>query len=135
MPHHDERITLIAREVTRPDFDWDDVHSRGNRVAFLDSVDAICFALDASVTDIGLDVERVIIDRAGTADDFLDLLARLPLELAADVLLIRDDGRGFLSAMGRGGGRMLYALQPRDVRFYLEAHELVTGRAALELTA
>ena len=135
MPHDEERITLIAREATRPDIDLDDVHCRGNRVAFLDSVDAIRFALDASVTDIGLDIERVIIDRAGTADEFLDLLARLPLELAADVLLIRDDGRGFLSAMGRGGGRMLYALQPHDVRFYLEAHELVTGRAALELTA
>jgi len=40
-----------------------------------------------------------------------------------------------MSASGRGGDRVLYALSPYDVRFYLETHDMVTGRAALELTA
>jgi hypothetical protein len=30
---------------------------------------------------------------------------------------------------------VLYALSGYDIRFYLETHDLVTGRAALELSA
>jgi hypothetical protein len=103
-------------------------------IAFLDSVNALKFALNVAVSDAGLDIERVIVDRAGTAEDFLDLLAALPEEYNGDLLIMRDDGNGFLSATGRGGDRVLYALNARDVRFYLETHNLVTGRAVLDST-
>ena len=135
MRHDHRRITLIVRDEASPSIDWDYAHTRESRVAFLDAVGAAAFALDAAVTDVGLDIERVIVDRAGTADDFLNLLTQMPSEIAADVLLIRDDGGGFLSAAGRGGDRVMYALGRHDVRFYLETHGLVTGREALELTA
>lgn len=135
MRHDHRRITLIVRDEASPAIDWDHAHTRESRVAFLDAVGAAAFALDAAVTDVGLDIERVIVDRAGTADDFLNLLAQMPTAIAADILLIRDDGGGFLSASGRGGDRVLYALGRHDVRFYLETHGLVTGREALELTA
>ena len=36
-----------------------------------------------------------------------------------------------MSATGRGGDRLLYALTRNDVRFYLETLDLVTGRIAM----
>lgn len=131
MPQH--RITLIARKATKPNVDWNYARSATMRVAFLESVDALKFALNLSINDAALDIERVIVDRAGTADDFLELLATLPTEFTGDILVIRDDGNGFLSATGRGGDRVFYALAAHDIRFYLETHDLVTGRAVLEL--
>lgn len=135
MQYHDQRITLIARQATKPDADWNHSRAVAQRVAFLDSVNALRFALGAALHDVGLDVERIIVDRAGDAEEFLHLLANVPCEFGGDMLFIRDDGSGFLSASGRGGDRVLYALGGYDIRFYLETHDLVTGRAALELTA
>lgn len=135
MPFRNQRVTLIAREDTKPAVDWNYARCRSERVAFLDSVSSLKFALGAALTDVGLDIERVIVDRAGSADEFLDLLATMPNEFNGDVVLVRDDGGGFLSAVGRGGDRVLYALSPFDVRFYLETNDMVTGRAALELSA
>ncbi|HYO76127.1 MAG TPA: hypothetical protein VE010_06650 [Thermoanaerobaculia bacterium] len=134
MNDQSQRITLIARKPNKPDVDWNYTHFRSQRVAFVDSMNALRFALGAALHDVGLDVERIIVDRAGAADDFLDLLAGTPTEFAGDVLMIRDDRGGFLSATGRGGDRVLYALSAYDIRFYLETHDLVTGRA-LEMTA
>jgi hypothetical protein len=135
MPYRNQRVTLIAREQSKPDVDWNYARCRAQRVAFLDSVASLKFALGAALTDVGLDIERVIVDRAGSADEFLDLLATMPSEFNGDVLLVRDDGGGFMSAAGRGGDRVMYALSPYDVRFYLETQDMVTGRAALEMTA
>ncbi|HEV7763900.1 MAG TPA: hypothetical protein VGQ76_02760 [Thermoanaerobaculia bacterium] len=129
------RITLIARHATKPDVDWNYLRCRCENVAFLDSMHALKFAVSASINGAGLDIERVIVDRAGTAEDFLDLLASIPTALPGDVLMIRDDGSGFLSATGRGGDRVLYSLTNYDVRFYLETQDLVTGRAALPMSA
>lgn len=135
MMYADPRITLIARQPTKPDFDWNHSRARAQRVAFLDSVSALSFALGAAMNDVGLDVERIIVDRTGDAEAFLNLLSGIPSEFTGDLLFIRDDGAGFLSATGRGGDRVLYALSGYDIRFYLETHDLVTGRAALELSA
>lgn len=133
--HREQRVTLIVREKSKPDHDWNYAACRRQSVAFLDSMPVLRFAIKASVTDNGLDVGCVIIDRASAAEQFLDLLTDLPSEYAGDVLCIRDDGSGIMSAMARGGDRVLYALKPFDVRFYLEAHNLVTARVAMELSA
>ncbi|MFP5247829.1 MAG: hypothetical protein ACLGH0_14140 [Thermoanaerobaculia bacterium] len=131
-----QRITLVARCAAKPDIDWKYVtRSHAHRVAFLDSVAALKAALGSALQDVGLDVERVVVDRSGTAEEFLDLLTAVPAELNGDILFIRDDGSGILSATGRGGDRVLYALTTHDIRFYLETHDLVTGRVALELSA
>jgi hypothetical protein len=129
------RITLIAHEPAKPDIDWNVAASARMAVAFLESVRSLRFALTAAVTEVGLDVCRAIVDRAGVADEFLELLTDLPPAFTGDVLRIRDDGAGILSATARGGDRVLYALTADDVRFYLEAHDLVTGRVALGRTA
>lgn len=131
----DQRITLIAREATKPDVDWNYAHSSRRRVAFLESVATLELALGAALFDVGLDVERVIVDRSGAACDFLTLLAGVPSEFTGDMVFISDDGTGFLSATGRGGDRVVYALSTHDIRFYLETHELVTGRVELRMSA
>ena len=130
-----QRTTLIARASTKPDIDWNYERCRSANVAFVDSVNALKFAVRSTLHAEGMDIERVILDRAGTAEDFLDLLSAVPMELTADLLMIRDDGTGFLSATGRGGDRRMHKLMAHDVRFYLETQGLVTGRAALALTA
>jgi len=135
MSTEEQRVTLIARESTKPDVDWNYARCRSAHVAFVESVKALKFAVRSALLQEGLDIERVIVDRAGTADDFLELLAVVPVELTGDVVMIRDDGTGFLSATGRGGDRRLHLLTAQDVRFYLETQDLVTGRAALALTA
>ena len=130
-----ERVTLIARNPCKPFVDWNHGASARRPLAFLESVDAMELALAAAINHVGLDVGRVIVDRAGEGDGFLNLLTRLPAEFTGDALFIRDDGSGVLSATGRGGDRILYGLSVHDVRFYLETHDLVTGRVMMGRTA
>jgi hypothetical protein len=127
-------MTLIARAAHQPDIDWDYRSRAGTATVFLESTAALRHALRAG-TESGFDIGRVIVDRAGTGEDFLHLLTALPPEYTGDALFIRDTGGGFLSATGRGGDRLLYALRDHDVRFYLEAHNLVTSRVAMLMTA
>lgn len=135
MDMQERRLTLVARDNHKPDMDWNYRSAdRSAVVAFTQSTAALRFALSAG-TEMGFDIGRLIVDRTGTADEFLDLLAELPAEYIGDVLFIRDDGGGVLSATGRGGDRVVYALTVHDVRFYLEAQNLVTGRVSVEKTA
>lgn len=128
------RLTLIARDIRKPDMDWNYRPATGEAIAFIDSPAAVRAALDAG-SDLGLDIGRVIIDRAGRPEEFLELLTALPTEFAGDALYVRDDGSAFMSATGRGGDRVFYSLNTHDVRFYLETLNLVTGRVVMERTA
>ncbi|HYI10605.1 MAG TPA: hypothetical protein VEK57_16210 [Thermoanaerobaculia bacterium] len=135
MPHRDQRITLIARDATKPSIDWNYGSCMRDRIAFLDSIEAIRLALGAALDDVGLDIGRIIIDRGADAAQFLSLLAETPVVFGGDILMVCEDGNGFLSASGRGGDRKLYALARHDIRFYFETHNLVTGRVMLEKSA
>jgi hypothetical protein len=126
------RITLIAKKATKPSLDWNYARSSSRRLGFVDSFGAVRSALHSAITHGVLDIERVIVDRAASAIESLELLAALPPDFNGDLLIIGEDGTGFLSASSRGGARYLYQVAPRDVRFYLETHDLVTGRAVLE---
>ena len=133
--HSHDRVTLIARQSTKPDVDWNYDACRRQMVAFVESTEALRFALNMAIDEVALDIGRVIVDRAGDGDDFLDLLTHLPAAFTGDVVLVRDDGTGVISATGRGGDRMLYTMTQHDVRFYLEAHGLVTARVATRMSA
>jgi len=133
--HVQDRVTLIARESTKPDVDWNYDACTQKLLVFVESMETLRFALNMAIEEVALDIGRVIVDRAGDGDDFLDLLAGLPEAFTGDAMLLRDDGTGVLSATGRGGDRMLYAMTPHDVRFYLEAHDLVTARVATRMSA
>lgn len=124
------RITLIARGPATPDRDWDSRSSGPNRLVFIEAMPILRQVIDSGVPEMNLDVERIVLDRATSAVEYLDLLASLPPEFAGDLVLIRDDESGFLSANGRGGNRVLYSLTSNDVRFYLETHALVTANSA-----
>lgn len=119
------RLTIVTTDTRKADLDWRAATS--GRLTFLESLAATRVALDAAI-HAEIDIDRIIVDRAGGAEEYLDLLARLPGDFLGDVVLIRDDGAGYLSASARGGDRVLYALTATDIRFYLEAHDLVTGR-------
>ena len=130
MNEADTRITIVVVQATKPIHDWNLSRSAALQLAFLDSLDALKLVVRMAFEDATFDLGRVIVDRAGTADELLDLLALIPSEFTGDLLFIRDDRGGFLSTTGRGGDRLLYRLMPDDVRFYLETNDLVTGRAA-----
>lgn len=124
------RITLIARHPGMQGRDWDQSNCAKSRLLFIDALSFLPHAIDRGVKELGQDVERVIIDRTGTAMQYLELLASLPNEFAGDVLFVRGDGDGFLSAIGRGGDRVLYAVTQEDVAFYLETHALVSPKVS-----
>jgi hypothetical protein len=126
------RLTLIACNDTDR-FEW--IEDAGQRVAFIGGGPVLHLAVLAALHEPALDAERLIIDRAATADTFLQMLANLPAEFSGDVLRIDDAGAGYLSATGRGGDRVLYALTPSDVRFYLATHYLVHHGLMLEKIA
>jgi CheY-like chemotaxis protein len=70
------------------------------------------------------EVERVIIDNAATASEFLLFLATLPAEFKGDVLFVEGYSRAFLSAAGVEGRRSLYTLDADDVDFYCAVYAL-----------
>lgn len=124
----ERRITVVARGACR---DWESTELASSAIMAIDSL------LDLTITVVdlwmALDIERVILDGAATASEFLDLLTALPQEFTGDALMIRHDGAAFLSAMSRGGGRVLYTLTATDVDFYLQANGLVPFSTAPQL--
>jgi hypothetical protein len=115
------RITLIARAAAAPVRAWDASARAANRIIFVDSFGILKGALDHATAD----VDRLFIDGAATEGEFLSLLSTLPGEFVGDVLFVGDEEHAYLSTTGRSGGRLLYAMMPDDVQFYLDAQRLV----------
>ncbi len=124
MRNDNRRVTLVARHTGNSSRDWDFSHPLGSRLVFVDSPSFLPLAIESGF-ELGQDIERVIVDRSGSADQLLQLIASLPQEFVGDILFISDSGRGFLSAPGRGDGRILYSLSERDVDFYLQTSNLL----------
>lgn len=124
MTNDPRRITLLCRGRSTSQRDWNLDGDANTRVIVMHTFSVLSFALHNGVSELQQDVERVVIDRATTAAGFLDLLASLPHGFTGDILFIRDDDSAYLSATGRGGDRVLYALRGPDVDFYLSAHGL-----------
>ncbi len=121
----DRRITLVSRGANSPVRMWDDSAVAANHIIFVDSFAMLLFALDYSQ-----DVDRLLIDGTATPVEFLDLMAALPHTFPGDVLLMRTgNDNSFLSTVARAEGRLLYALNPNDLQFYLETHGLVMSVA------
>jgi len=114
------RITLIARGPAAPARAWDVSSVAANRMIFVGNFPLLRYALDHASHD----VDRLLIDETATPAEFLELLSTLPQTFVGDVLLMRHD-TSFLSSAGRAEGRLLYALTPNDLQFYLETNGLV----------
>ena len=124
MNQDNRRITLICRGVNAPARSWRTGTDSPTRNILLQAFPVLTYALYNGLNELQQDVERVIIDHATTAGSFLDLLTSLPADFMGDILFIQDHAKGYLSAAGRGGDRVLYALGEEDVDFYLQTHSL-----------
>ena len=130
------RLTIIAYDPTKNSFDWNEEMRDGRRMVFLDGAACMQLSLRAALAEPMLDTERVVLDGVAPAEVFLEMLAALPAHFTGDILRIDRRGAGFLSATGRGGDRVLYALEPDDVHFYLTTHALLREpEVLLEKTA
>ena len=118
------RIPLLTRTDAAPQRDWDTTHDAPERLVLVHAFTVLRYALSTGSAAMTHDVARLVIDHAATPAEFLELLAMLPPEFAGDVVLL-SSGSAFLSATGRGGNRVLYALTRDDVDFYLRTHGLV----------
>lgn len=119
-----DRISAIVGGSTGPVTDWDSSAA----VAFFGSISEVMRGVEAPE----LDIARIIIEGGNSTLEFLHLLSRIGSSCLADILWICESGSGFLSATGRGGDRILFALPPDQVRFYLEINALVTDRFSLD---
>jgi hypothetical protein len=131
MTNDHRRITLVARQPGVSRRNWDESNPK-TRLIFVDALKFLGHAIEGGINELGKDVHRVIIDRTGTAVQYLQSLAALPSQFVGDVVFVMSDGHGFLSSVGRGGDRVLYALDVRDVNFYLETNRLVFPQAAMQ---
>jgi hypothetical protein len=121
MVRDSRRITLLARGAAAPARAWNVSGNAPNHVIPVDTFSMLPWALDNAKQD----VDRVVIDGTASAIEYLEFLAALPHTFGGDVLYMRADGNSFLSTAGRGGDRLLYALTPSDLDFYLETYRLV----------
>ncbi|HSP14348.1 MAG TPA: hypothetical protein VLV78_06325 [Thermoanaerobaculia bacterium] len=118
------RITLLLAGDRSPNRLWaNPQQQQQTRIIFVHNFAVLRYTIQSRAFSKH-DVERMIIDHAATAADFLRLLATLPLEYHGDVLLLSGHGN-FLSTAARGDGRRLYALANDDLDFYLREHQLV----------
>jgi hypothetical protein len=128
------RTTLIVRRPGTPARAWyKSVTGGGSELLFVDSMSFVSQAVQRSI-DEHRDINRVIIDRTGTPLQLLQLLTTLPHQFLGDVLFIQDGDGSFLSAVGRGGDRILYSLFATDVDFYLKTLELVGEEHGVPMT-
>ena len=125
MNNDSRRITLICRGSNAPSRVWRTGADSPTRNILLQAFPVLTYALHNGLGDLEQDVERVVIDHACSAAGFLDLLTSLPANFTGDILFISDERNGYLSATGRGGDRVLYALHDDDISFYLETHSLM----------
>jgi hypothetical protein len=125
------RITFVSRGSDLRE--WESTDRASSRVICVEPLPVLSYTLTAA--EDHLDVERVVLDRSASSSEFLDLLAALPCDVTADVMMLREDGTAFLSAMARGGSRVLYSLSAKDVDFYLQAHGLIVYDNVVQMTA
>jgi len=119
----DRRFTLIARGTRAPSRSWNEAPTAPERLIFIKSFTVLSYLLSNGPEAATHDVAHIIVDHAASPVEFLELLASLPHEVTADVLLI-NGSVAFLSAIGRGGDRVMYRLSPEDLEFYLVMHRL-----------
>jgi hypothetical protein len=119
------RITLVVRKPGTPSRAWDTSPNATNRILFVKALSMLSFVFDHRSEDI----DRLLIDEACMADEFLDLLASLRGDFLGDVVLINSRKNSYLSTACRADGRLLYAMTPNDLQFYFAAHRLVENEA------
>jgi hypothetical protein len=137
MSRDHRRITLLTQSKDFSERIWNHSNEAGSKIVLLDSLAMLRSTILSPLVRSDSDLERIILDRCCSESEFLSLLTELPLEFSGDVVMIREGGTteggtNFLSASGRGGGRLLYALSDEDIEFYLETVRLVDRTEEME---
>ena len=132
MSNDQRRITLLTQSNDFSERNWNRSNEAGSRIVLLDSFAMLRSTIISPLVRSDSDVDRIVLDRCASESEYLSLLAELPHEFNGDVLMIGEGGSSFLSATGRGGGRILYALTDEDVEFYLETVRLVDRTEEME---
>jgi len=132
MQRDERRITLITYDKQQEARNWDFSEQSKNRIVFIDSMALLRSTITSPLVKSDSDVERIVLDRCCSEADYLSLLSSMPHQFTGDILMVRGDATGFLSATGRGGDRVLYALSSDDVEFYLETVLLVQRTEVME---
>ena len=116
-----QKRTLVVNAAIDRDRQWTS-GSPGASIPFLETLKI----LGGLVTNVEeLDVERVILESgSASAADFLELLGIFGERFRGDVLLLNEDGGGFLSTFGLGGERVLFSPTRSDVELYFNLHGL-----------
>jgi len=130
LPVAAHRVSLIATTAGKASRDWK-LGSSAQAVTFIDVPEAPVKTLRALLEDAELDLARLVVDGVIDNGTFLQVLVSMPNQSSVDILWITDAETAYLSSVGRGGDRVLYALTPFDVRFYLEVNDLVVERRIL----
>ncbi|HYM62780.1 MAG TPA: hypothetical protein VEZ11_17985 [Thermoanaerobaculia bacterium] len=114
------RMTLVSTSGNDMKAQWTRCFGI-DRVVAVDDFSSLAPLLRRVLDELPIDVERVVIDHSSDALSCLEFLASLPHSFTGDVLFTAGDERDrhFLSSMGRGGDRVLYALGPDDLQFYM----------------
>jgi hypothetical protein len=137
MSRDHRRITLLTQNNGLSERTWNHSNEAESRIVLLDSLAMLRSTILSPLVRSDSDLERIILNRCCSESEFLSLLTELPLEFSGDVVMIREGGTteggtNFLSASGRGGGRILYALSDEDIEFYLETVRLVDRTEEME---
>lgn len=125
MDNQPRRITLILGSPDLSGHRWNVSSDGASRLIFVGNFAMLRHGLRSGVAELCQDVERVVLEDGATAVQYLELLSSLPREFVGDALFVGRDGAGFISAVGRGGDRVLDSLRPHDLDFYLSTHGLV----------
>lgn len=125
MTNTTRRITLVLGNAECSIHHWESSSRSGSRMIFIPKLALLHQAIHGGLSGLREDVERVVLDGCASATEFLDLLASLPTEFVGDVVFGTEEGSGFISAMGRGGDRVLHAFNAIDLDFYLETYGLL----------
>ena len=120
------RITLVLGKAECSTHRWQMDNSQ-SRMIFVPKFALLLGALHSGFSDLSEDVARVILDGCASVGEFLDLLASLPHGFLGDVVFVSEEGSGFISAIERGGDRVLNAFTATDLDFYLQTHGLLAG--------
>jgi hypothetical protein len=124
-----QAVTLVVRDTGDHRRKWNLTPEANSRIVFADTFSVLQLARDRAWSDRGRDVERIVIDGAAGTLYCLELLAALGSDFVGDVLFVRENLSGFMSALGRGGDRVFYALRAEDVDFYLRTKALLNNPA------
>jgi hypothetical protein len=125
-----KKATLVLPTMGGGLIDWSAATKGGARVIEVWNLNLLQDSLHFAISDMDVEVVRVIMDQSVDADRFLDFLASIPAGFRGDILFIASEDHGYLSAVGRQDERVIYRLGREDMLFYLQVSGLVAERAS-----